>query len=247
MEPGTNVLNLVIQCSAGVFWTIAYLLMIRKGNRDLTYAMPLAALGANISWEALYAFIIPPPHPDPTTWVAQVTVNAVWFIFDLLLVWQALRYGPKEFPGIARAAFFGTFAGVTVLAFGTVVMVNVAFDDRYGVHAGLGQNVMMSALFLAMLQARRSSRGQSVGIAVTKMLGTLCAGGGAWLYPATEELGQAVLVPYLTLVCLLLDLAYLVGLLIVRRRERATRPTDVPTSPEESFDDRTADELPLRS
>jgi thiamine pyrophosphate-dependent acetolactate synthase large subunit-like protein len=82
----------------------------------------------------------------------------------------------------------------------------VAVTTDTGLADGLGQPVLMSALFIAMLNARRSSAGQSTGIAVAKLLGTLCAGGGAYLYPATEELGRAVLVPYLTAVVLLLDL-----------------------------------------
>ncbi|SFP01527.1 hypothetical protein SAMN05421810_101698 [Amycolatopsis arida] len=220
-----NPMNIAIQSSAGVFWTIAYILIMRRAARDGIYGMPIVALCANITWEGFYSFVEPPPHPDTGTWIAQVVVNATWFVFDLVLVWQAIRYWPRAFPGVPRSVFYPMFLGSLVVAGLTVVLVNRAFGDEYGVHAGLGQNVLMSALFIAMLNARRSSKGQSIGIAVSKLLGTLCAGGGAYLYPATPELGEAVLVPYLTAVVLVLDAVYLVLLWQVRRLERAGAPT----------------------
>ena len=39
----------------GIFWSLAYFLIIRQGFKDRTYGMPLAALCANISWEAIFA------------------------------------------------------------------------------------------------------------------------------------------------------------------------------------------------
>jgi hypothetical protein len=40
----------------GIFWSLTYILIIRRGFIDKTYSMPLATLSANISWEAIFSF-----------------------------------------------------------------------------------------------------------------------------------------------------------------------------------------------
>jgi hypothetical protein len=41
------------------------------------------------------------------------------------------------------------------------------FDDWDGAYSAFGQNLLMSVLFITMLYARRSLRGQSVSIAIS--------------------------------------------------------------------------------
>src|SRR2546430_4044490 len=38
-----------------------------------------------------------PPHDDPTKLAAQFVVNFVWLVFDLVILVQVLRYGPRQF------------------------------------------------------------------------------------------------------------------------------------------------------
>ncbi len=49
--------------ASGVFWTLTYLLIIRRGFQDKTYGMPFFALCANISWEFIFSFVL--PHTPP--------------------------------------------------------------------------------------------------------------------------------------------------------------------------------------
>jgi len=46
--------ELVLKLGSGLFWTLTYLIIIRRGFIDKSYGMPLAALSANISWEAIF-------------------------------------------------------------------------------------------------------------------------------------------------------------------------------------------------
>ena len=42
----------------GALWTACYIQLVRLSLRDETYGMPLLAQTCNISWEAVYAFLI---------------------------------------------------------------------------------------------------------------------------------------------------------------------------------------------
>jgi hypothetical protein len=200
-----------IMVGSGVLWTLAYLLIIRRGFLDRTYGIPLVALCANISWEFIFAFVY--PHDLP-----QRAVNVVWFSLDVLILFQLLLYGPREFAGLSRRLFCMVFALALATAFGAVLAVTLEFDDFDGAYSAFGQNLMMSILFVAMLHARRSLRGQSVWIAILKMGGTALASFAFYFYnPAYDG---SILLPFLYGAILLFDGIY-VGLTVAcARRER---------------------------
>ena len=199
-----------IMVGSGVLWTLAYLLIIRRGFLDRTYGMPLVALCANISWEFIFALVY--PHDLP-----QRAVNVVWFLFDLVILLQVFLYGPREFAGLPRRAFYAVFALALATSFGAVLAVTVEFEDFDGAYSAFGQNLMMSVLFLAMLYARRSLRGQSVSIALLKMGGTALASVAFYFY--NPEYDGSVLLPFLYVAILVFDGIY-AGAVIVRRRRK---------------------------
>jgi len=153
-----------LEIGSGIFWTLVYLLIIRLGFRDKTYGMPITALCANISWEFIFSFMI--PHDSP-----QNYINVVWFVFDLIIVCQTLRFGRTVFE--PRQLFYPAFVLSLVTSFGVILAITYEFSDWDGKYAAFGQNLMMSVLFIAMLLKRRDVSGQSVYIALFKMLGTL--------------------------------------------------------------------------
>ena len=153
-----------LEIGSGIFWTLVYLLIIRLGFRDKTYGVPITALCANISWEFIFSFMI--PHDSP-----QNYINVVWFVFDLIIVCQTLRFGRTVFePG---QLFYPALVLGLVTSFGVILAITYEFSDWDGKYAAFGQNLMMSVLFIAMLLKRRDVSGQSVYIALFKMLGTL--------------------------------------------------------------------------
>ena len=153
-----------LEIGSGIFWTLVYLLIIRLGFRDKTYGVPITALCANISWEFIFSFMI--PHDSP-----QNYINVVWFVFDLIIVCQTLRFGRTVFE--PRQLFYPAFVLGLVTSFGVILAITYEFSDWDGKYAAFGQNLMMSVLFIAMLLKRRDVSGQSVYIALFKMLGTL--------------------------------------------------------------------------
>ncbi len=87
-----------LMLGSGAFWALAYLLIIRRGFLDETYGMPLVALCANVSWEFIFSFV----HPHGPV---QRPVNIVWFLLDLIILFQLLKYGPREFAGLSKGVF----------------------------------------------------------------------------------------------------------------------------------------------
>jgi hypothetical protein len=199
-----------LMVGSGVLWTLAYLLLIRRGFLDRTYGMPLVALCANLSWELTFAFVY--PHDLP-----QRAVNAVWFSFDLVILLQLLVYGPREFADLSRRAFYAVFALALATSFGAVMSVTLELDDFDGAYSAFGQNLMMSVLFLAMLYARKSLRGQSVSIALLKMGGTALASFAFYFY--NPEYDGSILLLFLFVAILVFDAIY-AGAVIARRRHK---------------------------
>jgi hypothetical protein len=206
VSPG---LSWSLEIGSGIFWTLVYLLIIRLGFRDKTYAMPITALCANISWEFIFSFMI--PHDRP-----QNYINVVWFVFDLVIVFQTLRFGRVVFE--PRRLFYPAFLLGLVTSFGVILAITYEFSDWDGKYAAFGQNLMMSVLFIAMLLKRGNASGQSVYIALFKMLGTMLPSILFFLrFPAS------VLLTFLYVSIFVFDIIYLV-MLYAKHRELGINP-----------------------
>lgn len=157
-------LNWSLQIGSGVFWTAVYLLIIRLGFREKTYGMPITALCANISWEFIFSFLY--PHAPPQNYISMI-----WFAFDLIIVFQTLRFGKVAFE--QAWLFYPAFILGLVISFAAILAITIEFNDSDGKYAAFGQNLMMSVLFVAMLLRRQNVKGQSIYIALFKLVGTL--------------------------------------------------------------------------
>ncbi len=198
--------------ATGGFWTAAYVLLIRVGVRERTFGMPVAAFATNISWEFMFAFVRSPGG-------VQQWINVVWFGFDCVIGYTVVRYGPAEFKVLPRWAFYGALVALLGLAYPGMNLASEQFDAGKGSITAFGSNLVMSGLFLAMLLSRRSSRGQSLGIAVCKMLGTACASLAMLADHDLEARYHTGFMYYLYIGCFLVDLAYVAALTVVRRAE----------------------------
>jgi hypothetical protein len=193
--------------AGGIFWSFAYLLIIRQGFKDKTYGMPLAAVCANISWEVIFAFFH--PHSPP-----QLYINYAWFGLDLIIVFQLLKFGKKEFPFFTVGQFYLIFVFALIMSFFSILFVTYEFHDWKGAYAAFGQNLMMSVLFLWMYFSRNNLRGQSIYIALFKMLGTGVSSLAFYLYQPISQ--DSYLMPFLYLAIFICDVAYTV--LVFQRR-----------------------------
>jgi len=192
-----------IMMIGGLFWSATYILIIRRGFKDKTFGMPLAALCANISWETIFAFIL--PHDAP-----QLYVNYIWFSLDAVIVIQFLKYGKKEFPKIPKWQIFAIFALGISIAAPMIVGISNELNDNVGAYAAFGQNLMMSILFVSMLINRQGIAGQSFYIALFKMVGTGLSSLAFYLYRPIAQ--DSILLQFLFVSIFIFDLIYTIGI-----------------------------------
>ncbi len=193
------IVDLVFKISSGVLWTVAYLLILRRGYLDKCYGMPMLALCANISWEFIFSFVY--PHSPP-----QLYIDYVWLVFDIGLLVQYLRYGKREFyNGLAGWLFYPVFFLTLALSALFILMLSREFEDYNGIYAAFSQNLLMSVLFIHLLLKRNSPAGQSLYIALSKMAGTLFPSVLLYLY-----FPEAYLLVLLYISIFIFDMSYLV-------------------------------------
>ena len=134
-------------------WTAVYVVAIRIGFHQKTYAIPAAALALNIAWESIYA--TRGLTTDPSV---QTFVNLAWATVDVLVIYT-FSYGRKELPGFVS---WPIFIAWSVLLFATAYIVQWLLWSSAGQmrrrHAGFLQNLLMSGLFIAMFVARGGPR-----------------------------------------------------------------------------------------
>lgn len=154
-----------LEGAQGVAWSYTYAALIRRGAVDKYVGMPVVAMVLNLAWEFTYAFVLPTPS-------AQKTVNVVWVGLDLIICYQALKYGRKDYPWVSARIF--PWAVAALLGYATVfhILLGREFADYYGIYGAQGINVYMSGAYINLLRRRGSSAGQSMHVAVAKCAGT---------------------------------------------------------------------------
>ncbi|MEO4054454.1 hypothetical protein [Solibacillus sp. CAU 1738] len=178
----TNQINwyLVLQLGMGLFWIVTYMLIIFRGFRDQAYGMPMVAICANISWEFIFAFIYPIND-------LQQKITMIWFALDIVILMQYLIYGRKEFKKyLSRKLFYSSFFITLGFCFFIILLITHETHDYEGKYIAFSQNLMMSGLFISLLFFRGNLKGQSLAIAIFKMLGTLCISIAAYMYIKTS-------------------------------------------------------------
>ncbi|WP_458747319.1 transmembrane-type terpene cyclase [Candidatus Nitrosocosmicus sp. T] len=188
----------VILLAGGIFWILTYIFIISKGYKDKTYGMPLFALCANISWEFIYSFVL--PHSPP-----QLYINYLWFVLDVVIVFQFFKYYKNEFPNIQSLKLYAVFLVALSSAFSIILLGGTFLGDDDGVYAAFGQNLLMSMLFVVMFFKRGNTlRGQSIFIAVFKMLGTALTSIHFYLFEPVSQ--SSFVLPFLYVSIFLFDL-----------------------------------------
>jgi len=186
--------------AGGVFWILTYIFIISKGFKDKTYGMPLIALCANISWEFIFSFIF--PHMPP-----QLFINYLWFGLDSIIVIQFLKYGKKEFLYLSSKRLYSIFLVLLGAEFSIILVSGITIGEYKGVYSAFGQNLVMSILFIIMLFKRNSLRGQSIYIAIFKMLGTALTSLHYYMYePITQS---SLILPSLFVSIFIFDIVYI--------------------------------------
>jgi hypothetical protein len=169
---------------SGIFWTITYLLILKRSIQDRIIGMPMVALCMNIAWESIFSFIYPSDKP-------QLYVNYVWFCFDLVIVTQYLKLNKSAFSKyLPEKSFYPAFCSVLAMGFFNMLFATTELGTKLGSHyTAFEINLIMSVLFIYILLSSERTQGQSIYIATTKMIGTAFASVMSFLeFPASPLL-----------------------------------------------------------
>src|SRR5690606_21370442 len=130
----------------------------------------LVAVCMNFTWELIYSFFAPDP-----SWL-WLLLDRSWFVCDLLIVYQLLRYGRRNqtLPEL-RSHFLLVVFVTSVLALLGHLAFRATIRDPLGLIAAYVINFVMSVLFVFLALSRRSTRGLSWSGAWLKAVGSLGA------------------------------------------------------------------------
>ena len=206
----------LIMVSSGILWLLAYILIIKRGFQDKTYGMPLVAICGNISWEFIFSFIY--PHLAP-----HVYVNIFAFSLDLIILFQLLFIWQNEFKGLSKKFFYTIFISIFVISFYIMFVITYRYRDLYGVKLAYGQNLLMSILFITMILNRNSIKGQSIYIAILKMLGTALTSVAFYIFFAREFYENSIFWSILYTLIFLFDIIY-IFIFYQKSRKQAINP-----------------------
>jgi hypothetical protein len=209
----------VLELLSGIAWTVVYIEAIRLGFSQRTYAIPIAALALNISWEWTYTTL--DLAQDPAQ--AQTWINLAWALADSVILCTYFRFGRQELPAFVTKPLFAVW-GVGVVATSFLVqwlfIAEFGLDDRAAPsYSAFLQNLLMSGLFIAMFVGRRGPRGQSLVVAVAKWVGTLAP------TIVFGILRDSSFILGLGILCSIFDLAYIAILVGARRNPVANTST----------------------
>lgn len=195
--------GVLLMLGGGFFWSLTYILIIRRGFLDRTYGMPMVGLCANLAWEFIFTLVL--PHVKP-----YIYTNWAWLLLDIVIFAQFVKFGRSEFPNPSTMRFCLMVLATLIVSFCAVLFISIEFDDTYhGAYAAFGSNLMMSILFVTMLSRRNRVRGQSIYIAISKMLGSVLVS-LAFLLSTPDRFEGSVLLPFLSAAILIFDLVYTV-------------------------------------
>ncbi|HXS36504.1 MAG TPA: hypothetical protein VN721_07370 [Flavipsychrobacter sp.] len=190
--------NLALTIISGLCWTLVYILIIYRSLKDKTYGMPFWALAFNICWEFMFSIVFS-ANADSV----QLIVNRIWLAFDFFILIAYFAYGIREWPRyLSKWLFYPYSILVLIMSYLFIYFITIRLNEFNGMSIAFMQNLMMSWLFIAMLNNRKSLVGQSLGIAIFKMIGTLA--------PTLEFAGRHQFVLFLGSCCFIADWIYIV-------------------------------------
>ena len=160
--------DIVLIAIGTILWLVAYGVIIRNSLKYKFVEMPVVAASANIAWEFAWGFLLVTNLGKAFVWGLQA-----WFLFDVFIFIQVLRYGHKQW----KSGFFTKhFRLLVILA--TLVWVPVFYymckdghDQPMGTTSAYFITVPMAVLYLSSFIDGPNARYYSLTVAWAKGLG----------------------------------------------------------------------------
>lgn len=104
---------------------------------------------------------------------AQVAVNALWILLDIIILNTYFKYGKKEWPEIFSPKLFAPWSVLILICCSALQIV---FIEEFGFvmaaqNSAFLQNLLMSVMFISMFVRRGDMEGQSLLLGIFQKLG----------------------------------------------------------------------------
>lgn len=186
-----------------IFWSVAYIECIRIAIVQKTYCMPLLAMTMSFCWELLSLFDCIANGVNNNS---CLITYFLWTVLDVGIVITFLLYARAEWKkngidlsrisfSVITTASFVFIAGVLAWMYHNV--------ENWKLYFAFVDNLLISGLFIVLYTIRRGGYGQSLSIAVTKCIGTLCA------TSATMITNTSIVVITIGWLCFIIDVVYI--------------------------------------
>lgn len=147
-----------------IFWGLAYVLIVRRGFKDKTFGYPFIAICVDIAWTLTFTLIFP-----------QSPFMILFVVVDLLFLYQLIKFRTSDLTNLSKEQYYTAVVLATGTAFALIYTFSIEFNDTHGVYSSFVDTLLTSILFIVLILRRGSIKGQSIYIAISKMLGTLSA------------------------------------------------------------------------
>ena len=144
-----------------IFWGIAYVLIVRRGFIDKTFGYPFIAICVDIAWVTTFTLIYP-----------QSPFMLLFVIVDLIFLYQLLKFRTSDLTNLSKGQYYTAIILAIVTSFALIIAFSIEFNDVHGVYSSFVDTLLTSILFIVLILRRDNVKGQSIYIAISKMLGT---------------------------------------------------------------------------
>lgn len=196
-------------------WILLYVIVIRQGFREKTFGVPMVALWFNLSFDVIDSFFYP-------AYPMQIAINLIYIVMDLVILYQIVRFWRSDFGHLPAWQFFTGLILSAVFSFALLYALIRDMNDVPELRTAYVDVLINSVLFLNMYYRRPHLKGQSMYVALAKLLGTgpLMLAFTIFPYPGYEN---SLLLPVLYLGIFIADLLYAI-LVYTRSRELGINP-----------------------
>lgn len=147
-----------------IFWGTAYVLIVRRGFKDKTFGFPFIAICIDTAWVFTFTFVYP-----------QSYFMILFVIIDIIFIYQLIKFRTSDLTNLSKFQYYAALVLGLLTSFALVVAFSIEFDDKHGVYTSFINTLFASVLFIVLILRRNNVQGQSIYIAISKMLGTLSA------------------------------------------------------------------------
>lgn len=147
-----------------IFWGIAYILVVRRGFIDKTFGYPFIAICVDIAWTFTFTLVFP-----------QSPFMILFVVVDLIFLYQLIKFRTSDLHNLSKFQYYAAIILAIVTSFALIIAFSIEFDDKHGVYSSFVDTLLTSILFIVLILRRNNVKGQSIYIAISKMLGTFSA------------------------------------------------------------------------